>query len=111
MSSSYANIAMANYDSLANKFHVRPRVWRRLRDNIFVLWEHSIASLPLFLSYLNSLDKTSKINFTMEIENGTGLEVHDLKLKIVKGKIRVDVFAKPTNSFGYNRPTTTFIIS
>ena len=37
MSCSYANIAMAKYDSLANKFHLRPRVWKRFRDDIFVL--------------------------------------------------------------------------
>ena len=36
MSYSYADIAMAKYDSLANKFHLRLRVWKRFRDNIFV---------------------------------------------------------------------------
>ena len=108
MSCSYANIAMAKYDSLANKFHLRPRVWKRFRDDIFVLWEHGIASLPLFLSYLNSMDKTGKINFTMEIAGDTGLEFLDLRLKIVEGKIRVDVFAKPTNSFSYTTPNTCY---
>ena len=110
MSYSYSNIVMANYDSLANKFHLRPTFWKRFREDDFVLWKHFIASDPLFLSCLNSLDKTGKINFTMEIKSETGFEFLDLKLKIVEGKIRVNAFAKPTNSFGYNTPTTTFIL-
>ena len=48
MSCSYADIAMAKYDSLANKFHLKPSVWKRFKDDIFVLWEHGSASLSLF---------------------------------------------------------------
>ena len=103
---SYADIAMAKYDSLANKFHLRPKVWRRFSDDIFVLWEHGIACLPLFLEYLNSIDKTDKINFAMEILSDTGLELLDLKLKIVEDKIRVDVFTKPPSSFSYTTTPT-----
>ena len=45
------------------------------------------------------MDKTSKIKFAMEIVSDTGLELLDLKLKIVEDKIRVDVFTKPNSSF------------
>ena len=54
------------------------------------------------------MDKTGKIKFTMEIASDTGLEFLDLKLKIVEGKIRVDVYAKPTNSFSYALPSTCY---
>ena len=66
-SCSYAEIAMTKYDSLADKFHLKPSVWKRFRDDVFVLWEHGVASLSSFLDYLNTMDKTGKINFTMEI--------------------------------------------
>ena len=66
MSCSYADIAMARY-SLASKFNLRPRVCKRFGNNMFVLWEHGIASLLLFLRYPNSMDKTDKINFSVEI--------------------------------------------
>ena len=99
---------MVKYDSVANKFHLRPSVCKRFRDHAFVLWEHGIAFVPLCLGYLNSVDKAGKINFTKEIANGTGLKFLDLKLKIVEGKIRVDVFAKPTNSFSYTTPNTCY---
>ena len=88
MSCSYADIAMAKYDCLPNKFHLKPSVWKRFRDDVFVLWEHSTASLSSFLDYLNTMDKIGKIRFTMEIAGDTGLEFLDLKLKINEGKIR-----------------------
>ena len=43
MSCSYAYIAMVKYDSLVNKFHLKPSVWNRFRY-IFVLWEHGTLS-------------------------------------------------------------------
>ena len=77
MSCSYADIAMAKYDSLANNFHLKPSVWKRFRDDIFVLWEHGSASHSSFLDYLNTMDKAGKITFTMETDGDTGLEVLD----------------------------------
>ena len=94
MSCSCADIALAKYDSLANKFHLKPIVWKRFRDDVFVLWEHGTAFVSSFLNYLNAMDKTSKIKFIMEIAGDTVLEFPDLKLKInkvkIKGEIRED---------------------
>ena len=74
MSFSYANIAMTKHDSLVNNFHLKPSVWERFRDDVFVIWEHGTASLSLssFLDYLNTMDKTGKIKFTVEIAGDTG---------------------------------------
>ena len=87
MSCSYADIAMAKYDSLANMFHLKPAIWKRFKDDVFVLWEHGTNFLFSFLDHLNSLDETGKIKFTMEVANEEGLDFLDLKLKIVEGKI------------------------
>ena len=54
------------------------------------------------------MDKTGKIKFTMETAGDTGLEFLDSKLKISEGKIRVDVYAKSTNSFSYTTPNTCY---
>ena len=63
----------------------------RFRDDIYVLWEHGTVSLSSFIDYLNTLDKTGKIKFTMEPVGDTDSEFLELKLKINNGKIRVDV--------------------
>ena len=54
------------------------------------------------------MDTTGKTTFTMEIAGENGLEFLDLQLKIAEGKIRVDVYAKPTNSFSYTSPNTCY---
>ena len=108
VSCSYADIAMAKNDFLASNFHLKPSVWKRVRDDTFVLREHGIASLFSVLDYLNTMDKTGKIKFTIEIAGDTGLEFLDLKFKINEGKIRVDVYAKSANSFNYTTPNTCY---
>ena len=45
----------------------------------------------------------------MQAAGDDGLEFLDLKLKMVNGKISVDVFSKPTNSFTYVLPSTSYL--
>ena len=108
MSCSYADIAMAKYDFLANQVHLKPKIWKRFRDDIFTLWEHGVETLTSFLDNLNGMDITGKIQFIMEIASENGLEFLGFKLKIAEGKLRVDVYAKPTNSFSYTSPNTCY---
>ena len=49
------------------------------------------------------MDKTGHIKFTKEIAGDTGL-----KHKINECKLRVDVYAKSTNSFSYTTPNTCY---
>ena len=108
MSCSNADIAMAKYEFLANEFHLKPKIWKRFRDDIFTLWEHVVHTLSSFLDYQNGIDTAGKIKFTMEIASENGLEFLDLKLKIAEGNIRVDMYAKLTNSFNYTSPNTCY---
>ena len=108
MSCSYADTTMAKYDPLVNNFHLNPSVLKRFRDDISVLWGHCTASLCSLLDYLNTMDKTGKIKFTMPIAGDTGLECLDLKLKVIKDKIRVDVYPKSTNSYSYTKSNTCY---
>ena len=107
MSCSYSDIAIASYDNKALNYHRKPETWKRFRDDVFVVWTHSAASLPCFLEYLNGIDNIGKIRFTMQIADAEKcLEFLYLKLKCFSGKISVDVFAKPTNSFIHVVPST-----
>ena len=82
MSCSYADIAMADFDKEALEYHLSPTTWKRFRDDVFLLWPHGRESLVLLLEYINSLDPTSKIRFTMEVaEPGNCLDFLDFKLK------------------------------
>ena len=109
MSCSYSDIAMAHFDNKAQNYTLKPTVWKRFRDDVFSVWTHNINTLPAFLDYLNNIDSTGKIKFTMQIADENGLEFLDLKLKMnEKNKIIIDVFSKPTNSFTYVMPSTCY---
>ena len=109
MSCSYSDIAMAGHDSKALMYDFPPKVWKRFRDDVFVVWTHDTAKLPSFLDYLNNIDETGKIKFTMQIaDEVNGLEFLDLKIKCLNGKLSVDVYSKLTNSFTYILPTTCY---
>ena len=101
MSCSYADLALASYGSKDLAFDLRPTTKKRFRDEVFVVWTHGHTAVSLFLEYLNNIDKTGKIQFTMQAAGDDGLEFLDLKLKMVNGKISVDVFSKLTNSSTY----------
>ena len=105
----YSDIAMAGHDSRALMYDFPPKVWKRFRDDVFVVWTHDTAKLLSFLDYLNNIDETGKIKFTMQIaDEVNGLEFLDLKIKCLKDKLSVDVYSKPTNSFTYVLPSTCY---
>ena len=54
------------------------------------------------------MDTADKIKFTMEITVETGLEFLYLKMKTAQGKIRVDAYVKPSNSFSCTSPNTCY---
>ena len=66
-------------------------------------WNHSLEELQNFFDFMNIVDITGKIKFTMSVANESVLEFLNLSLHIDQhNKIRVHVFAKPTNSFTYH---------
>ena len=64
MSCSYCS---CTFDNRALAYNCSSTTWKRFRDDIFVVWAHGSATLNLFLNYLNSLDDTGKIKFTMQV--------------------------------------------
>ena len=52
-----------------------------------------------FFDYLNSINETTKINFTLEIADTEGaLELLDLRIKWVEVNLQVDSYFRPSNS-------------
>ena len=45
---------------------LKPKVWYRYVNNIFVIWSHGEEELKVFLKHINSVNKN--IQFTMEME-------------------------------------------
>ena len=96
MSSDIASdIAMAHFDNRAENYTLKCPVWKRFRDGVFSVWAHNINTLPAFPDYLNNIDSTGKIKFTMQCADKNGLEFLDLKFKMNQNsKTTIDVFLK-----------------
>ena len=60
-----------------------------------------------FLLFSIICTKLTKINFAMETaDQKKGLEFPDVRIKCVEDILSVDVFAKPTNCFTYEKTST-----
>ena len=104
-------MAMAGHNSKALMCDFPLKVWKRFRDYVFFVWTHDTAKLPSFIDYLNNIDETEKIKFTMQIANEVnGLDFLNLKIKYLNDKLLVDVYSKLTNSFTYVLPSTCYPI-
>ena len=94
---SYSDIAMYRFDLKALSYTPKVLCWKRFRDDIFALWNHSLQELYKFFEFMNSIDTSGKIKFTMTVAiNNSILEFLDFSLHINEhNKICVDVYAKP----------------
>ena len=45
MSSSYSDIAMAGHVSKSLMYAFPPKLWKRFRDDVYVVWTHGTAKL------------------------------------------------------------------
>ena len=64
MSCSHIDIAIQYFDIKSLEFNPPVIFWKRFRDDIFVVWPHT---LQVFFSYMKNIDQSKKIHFTMEV--------------------------------------------
>ena len=77
---------------------LRPWVWWRFLDDVFVIWLHSEEELNLFLARLNSFHKT--IKFTWE-KGYKQISYLDVRVSLEDGLLHTDVYSKPTDTHQY----------
>ena len=76
-------IALQYCDARALDYTPSNIFWKRFRNDIFIVWSHSIDKLDIFFDYMNKVDATKTIQSTMEVATGT-LEFLHFKLKFDK---------------------------
>ena len=82
MPCSYGDIAIEQFDKKALEYNPAVIGWKIL------VWPHSAEDLNLFSNYMNNIDRTQKIQFTMEVAKDV-LEFLDLQLKFDKEYKRI----------------------
>ena len=96
MAPSYAIIAMAQFEELFLKScHLKPLVWWRYIDDIFLVWEHGEDSLKQFLKKLNSVHHTLKFTADYSTEK---INFLDVTVNRVGDTLKTDLYIKPTDT-------------
>ena len=109
MSCSYSDISMYKFDIKALNYRPGVQCWKRSRVDIFCPWDYFPEELQTFFEFMNNVDATGKIKFTMFFANESILVFSNVSLHIDEhNKICMNIFAKPTKPFTYVLPSTCY---
>ena len=99
MAPAYANLFMGRFEKQALEgAKIRPYVWWRYLDDIFMIWTGNEDELREFIEYLNDLHPT--IKFTSE-QSSSSVAFLDTTVSIKDGKISTDLRVKPNDTHQY----------
>ena len=99
MAPSYAILFMSEVErKFLEKSRLKPFVWWRYIDDIFMIWEHGEESLKEFLDNLNKEHPTLK--FTSEYSSST-INFLDVNITRCEERLVTDLYIKPTDTHQY----------
>ena len=99
MAPSYAILFMSYLEeNLLSSFPLKPLVWWRYIDDIFLLWEHGEEQLKNFLQYINSAHQT--IKFTADYSTD---KINFLDVEVIRrgDTLLTDLYVKQTDTHQY----------
>ena len=102
MAPSYANLFMGKFEQQAiDNSSLKPFIWWRFIDDIFMIWTHGEEHLKTFIGYLNSFHPS--IKFTHEYSNSLHqtLPFLDVQVHLINNHIQTDLHTKPTDKHQY----------
>ena len=98
-SPSFAILYMDQFENqFIHKYHLKPFLYKRYIDDIFIIWQHGEKELLKFLNHINQC--SPHIKFTWEFSTKS-IDFLDLKIQNINGEIVTDLFTKPTDSHNY----------
>ena len=77
---------------------IKPWVWKRFIDDVFLIWTNSEENLERFLKELNGFHPS--IKFTFE-KSKMKVNFLNVVIKIKNGRISTDLYSKPVDSHQY----------
>ena len=85
-------------EEILREVELKPYLWWWYIDDIFFVWEHGEERLKEFIDVLNKNYAT--IKFTAEWSK-TQIIFLDVTVYLENGKIKTDLYVKPTNTHQY----------
>ena len=99
MAPAYANMFMHDLESrLLDLAPVKPYLWLRYIDDIFMIWTAGEEQLQEFLQWINQYHNTIKFTWDWSRKNVNYLDVQVINNN---GVIETDLYTKPTGKYQY----------
>ncbi|CAG2219684.1 unnamed protein product [Mytilus edulis] len=87
-------------EKLLNGFPLKPFLYLRFIDDIFIIWTHGKESLNKFIQHMNSQHRT--IKFTAEVSEEQVVFLDTIvKFRKTLGTVEVELYTKPTDTHSY----------
>jgi len=83
----------------SDQCQMKPKFWKRMRDDVLIVWDHGEEKLEEMLGYLNEHEE--RIQFTIEKEIDRVLPFLDLSIRREDHSLITKVYRKGTHTFRY----------
>ena len=83
----------------SNEFRENIKIWKRSRDDIYILWNGGEEALDCFFWRVNYIDP--RIQFTIEREENGILSFSDVSIKRYPTKLETNIYRKETQTQKY----------
>ena len=98
---SYAIVYMGEFEENAiDDFPLKPWVWWRYIDDIFMIWEYGEETLNEFFEHLNCLDPNIKLERPLKYPK-IAIDFLDVTVTRVDDILKTDLYTKPTDTHQY----------
>ena len=96
----YANLFLSIFErNMLNQYPIKPSIWLRYVDDIFMIWNDSEDKLKDFLAYINTVHPAIQFTHAHSFKYVTFLDV--LVTLTIDGTISTDLYTKPTDTHQY----------
>ena len=97
---SYANIFIDKFETKAlSEYPLKPLLWKRFIDDIFMVWTHGEQQLKKFVEYINGIHPTIKFTHEQSLEE---INFLDTTLRILPNRtLYTTLYNKPTDTHLY----------
>ena len=96
----YANLFLSIFErNMLNLYPIKPSIWLRYVDDIFMIWNDSEDKLKDSLAYINTVHPAIQFTHAHSFKSVTFLDV--LVTLTNDGTISTDLYTKPTDTHQY----------
>ena len=93
----YTNLFLSIFEhNMLNQYSIKPSIWLRYVDDIFMIWNDSEDKLKDFLAYINTVNPAIQFTHAHSYESVNFLDV--LVTLTNDGTISTDLYTKPTDT-------------